>query len=518
VWDMKYDMLFCNTGKQYNKNIHKSIKDLKIEDFFMHFLPLTEADNVIRILTAAACEETIRERQKIFSFLECYKIDNYFTALLTQLASISRLHKSYAKANEPLTKQVLFLSLMENYVCLCDEIISGETGFADIKLILKCIGDFKVIINTDRFKSLKDDINIINEMFYKNKEVKVTLDTMESYFSSFSLYKDDSISLADKMKKIQNKFNIKKTEKITPTSRDMSNDFKKAYTSQHPEIVAKLSGFYNTYVSLFDPNILILQPQMEFYLSMNKIKNILLDKNIPVCIPKIVNKTNVMIKSCYDISLLTKNVTQIIPNDIKFDESEAFYVLTGKNGGGKTTYIRSIGFAFFLFMGGFYICADYADMCVIDGIFTHFTENEGFNNYGRHSNETIRMNEIKAATTGDSLVLLNEPFSSTTDENSVAHIIDCLKTLTKTGAIGVLATHNYKTKGFVKEINHDNKSKIGLLSIGTNDNGKENIYKITKQENTNLSMAENILCKYNLHHEGINDKKAEIKRRWENGI
>lgn len=60
-----------------------------------------------------------------------------------------------------------------------------------------------------------------------------------------------------------------------------------------------------------------------------------------------------------------------VPNDVHLDESEhKFFLVTGPNMGGKSTYIRSVGIAVLLAHIGSYIPADSATISLVDGIQT----------------------------------------------------------------------------------------------------------------------------------------------------
>ena len=48
----------------------------------------------------------------------------------------------------------------------------------------------------------------------------------------------------------------------------------------------------------------------------------------------------------YDLALALSAVTsgkKVVPNDFYYEEGERFFVLTGPNQGGKTTFARSLG-------------------------------------------------------------------------------------------------------------------------------------------------------------------------------
>ena len=67
---------------------------------------------------------------------------------------------------------------------------------------------------------------------------------------------------------------------------------------------------------------------------------------------------------------------KIITNDCRFDDDGRFFVLTGANNGGKTTYTRAIGIIQVFAQAGIYVPCTECEISPVDFIYTHFPKEE----------------------------------------------------------------------------------------------------------------------------------------------
>ena len=137
-------------------------------------------------------------------------------------------------------------------------------------------------------------------------------------------------------------------------------------------------------------------------------------------------------KGFYNFKLAVNlaNPKELVVNDLVFDDEHRIYILTGANRGGKTTATQGIGLLFALAQGGVYVPADSFEFAPVDCIYTHFPADEDKTmDLGRLGEECVRFKEIFTESTSDSLVLMNETFSTTSFEEGYYIACDSIKAL-----------------------------------------------------------------------------------------
>ncbi len=157
---------------------------------------------------------------------------------------------------------------------------------------------------------------------------------------------------------------------------------------------------------------------------------------------------------------------RLITNDVDYDADTCLLVVTGPNRGGKTTFCRAIGQAQVLFQSGLFVPGTAARLSPVDGIWTHFplpeTDRPGA---GRFDEEVQRLRRIFAEATGASLILLNEPLTSTAERDALPIATDMVRALQVLGARSVLITHLHDLALAIPELNCHGPANNGIRSL-----------------------------------------------------
>jgi hypothetical protein len=161
----------------------------------------------------------------------------------------------------------------------------------------------------------------------------------------------------------------------------------------------------------------MLMSELGFYVGCLNLSAKLAEKGEPTCFPEPLKAAGASLraKGLYDVCLTLHLAGRAVGNDVDA-EDRWLVMITGANGGGKSTFLRSVGIAQLLMQCGAFVPAQSFRGNVCHGVFTHFKrEEDPTMRSGKLDEELSRMSDIASLIKPNCILLCNESFASTNE-------------------------------------------------------------------------------------------------------
>jgi len=251
-------------------------------------------------------------------------------------------------------------------------------------------------------------------------------------------------------------------------------------------ILRLINYFNNGIISFFEA----LRYEIGFYVGCMNLYSVLseISTDVSFPVPDKIDERNLVFEGLFDLSMSVSRKERLVSNDLKAIDKKLF-VITGANQGGKSTFLRSIGIAQILMQCGLFVPAAFYRANVCDNIFTHFTREEDTNmNSGKLDEELQRMNDIVNNITGNSLLLMNEPFTTTTERDATRIAMDIIAALFENNVKILLVTHLFELSNFI----YNQKLKKAIFLRAERDENGSRSYCIKMGEPLETSYGEDL--------------------------
>jgi len=488
---LEYKSLIGSRGSKANEKV---ISDLRIEDLINDIFGRDKDQFLIDIFKEPLTDRSIIEfRLKIFSDIMDQKVYNAIAYFLNAIKDCNRLLNLEASVYEELKygfhidAALMYINALESSLKLMDGLVLKSEG------MLYFVNYLKNLIQSDGFQALKSAAYEAKAGRDKIK-IRIRINGLEVRVTK----EENGEDLSSKIEELFSRFKGQQVQELEPVNYHYSEQI----THIHAAILKGVYRIFNEefnvmkmlkdgFPDIVDEGIKTFAKEFEFYLRYIEYMRGIEANGYRFSIPRFTDDGSVYVRGFYNLLLAKKKVAVI--NDIRTSGDKRIFIITGVNGGGKTTFAISFGQLAFLSSIGVPIPAEEARIPPFSNIMTAFPmEENALEGLSRLEEDVARARDILNAADNKTLVLVNELFSTTTSEEGFELARRFIDKITSKGSYLIYVT--FITKLATLE---------GVISLLAQVQDEKVTYRIIESSPDSRYMAVLIASKYHLLYEDI---------------
>lgn len=272
----------------------------------------------------------------------------------------------------------------------------------------------------------------------------------------------------------------------------------------HADVFANLDRFCDDHRGYLDPTVAAFDREVQFYVGYLEYIATFTHAGLRFCYPRVSDTSKaVQAAETFDIALanrLLQEHARVVCNDFHLDANERIIVVTGPNQGGKTTLARTFGQLHYLASLGCPIPGTRAKTFLFDHLFTHFEKEEDLSTLsGKLQDDLLRVHGILERATPDSIVILNEIFTSTTLDDALFLGRRILEKIVEFDLLCVCVT-------FIDELASLSASVVSMVATIPPENPAARTYRVVRRPADGLAYAAALADKYRLSYELLRER------------
>lgn len=273
------------------------------------------------------------------------------------------------------------------------------------------------------------------------------------------------------------------------------------FRKKHEDFFREAAGFYNAHAEYARETLVRFGREITYYLSFAQFERKMQEKGYRFAAPGTDADKEMFATDLYDLALACVNAAdqrEVVSNDMNFSEGESFFVLTGPNQGGKTTFARSLGQLVYFTKMGLDVPASAANIPYFGHLLTHFSVEESVETgRGKLKEELVRLAPMMEKNEAGAFVVINELFTTAANYDACIMGKRVLDHFIGQGCRGIYVTH-------LKELAENRPGVVSLRAM-LNER-KIQTFRIMRNEAEESACAVNQVNKYKLTYSQLKER------------
>lgn len=268
-----------------------------------------------------------------------------------------------------------------------------------------------------------------------------------------------------------------------------------------PELFKRCETFYNDYKEYTQVKVLDFASEITYYLSFYAFEQKMQELGFAFATPHVEADREMFADGLYDLALACVNSREgkeVVSNPMEYKTEESFFVVTGPNQGGKTTFARSLGQLIYFTKMGLDVPALSANVHHFTDILTHFSVEESVETgRGKLQEELTRLKPMMEEHCRNAFVIINELFTTAANYDACIMGQRVLQHFIGQQCRGIYVTH-------LAELTQAHESVVSMCA--TLDEEGMQTHRIIRKKAGDVACAINQVNKYRLTYEQLKER------------
>lgn len=506
-------ILFRDSEKAVANREPSFFRDLHLHSIMERILALSEekADILSYFYTLPDTIEDVYYRQEIYRDLTCLPVREWVLSLCQKMQFAIDRQDMAAQTNDTLVRAAYFLEASMEYGRGIEEFVTSpirqeihSQGLQDFFAYIS--EEWKSLQENGFYRALDEAGEIWESLTYtlSIQPDKIVMEENREEESDYLKEVKELLQLGDEQKSV---FSGVFSDIIEPGffERTMLH----VLNRNHPDIFKLFASFYKAYKNVYSDIIFRFTKEIHFYLAFLIFAEKTEEKGYSFCLPEVTvlhsgdgsgEEQEFNGLGIYDAALLwksTKKDSPVVTNDFSYGGHSSFFVVTGPNQGGKTTFARALGQAVYFSRMGLPVNASSLKIPFFHGLLTHFEAEESLmSNAGKLKEEINRLEPMMLSQEEGQFIILNELFTTATTSDAYSMGKRVMAHFGKRNCYGIYVTH-------IQELAEESEHVISLVAQVEDGEEKRRTYRIIPMKPQGYGYSESLVKEFHLEYEEI---------------